>query len=61
MATLTNEQLEQKKHLLADKVKEAKALCDQLMEAGAIEIPDEALDQAAGGYQIPHTTKAKYV
>ena len=53
MATLTNEQLEQKKHLLAEKVKEAKALYDQLMEAGAIEMSDEDLDNAAGGYQVP--------
>ena len=49
MANLTNEQIEQKKQLLADKTKEMKALYDELVEAGAIELSDDDLDQAAGG------------
>ena len=49
MATLTKEQIEQKKQMLAEKTKEAKALYDELVEAGAIELSDDDLDQAAGG------------
>ena len=49
MAKLTNEQIEQKKQLLAEKTKEMKALYDELKEAGAIELADEELDGAAGG------------
>ena len=50
MATLTNEQIEQKKQLLAEKTKEMKAIYDELVEAGAIELSDDDLDQAAGGF-----------
>ena len=49
MATLTNEQIEQKKQLLAEKTKEMKAIYDELVEAGAIELSDDDLDKAAGG------------
>ena len=50
MATLTSEQIEQKKQLLAEKTKEIKAIYDELVEAGAIELSDDDLDKAAGGY-----------
>ena len=49
MATMTNEQIEQKKQLLAEKMKEMKAIYDELVEAGAIELSENDLDQAAGG------------
>ena len=49
MAKLTNEQIEQKKQLLAEKKKEMKALYDELAEAGAIEISDDDLENVAGG------------
>ena len=49
MATLTAEQIEQKKQLLAEKTKEMKALYDELVEAGAIELSEDDLDQATGG------------
>ena len=49
MAKLTNEQIEQNKQLLAEKMKEMKALYNELAEAGAIELSDEELDGAAGG------------
>ena len=49
MATMTNPQIEQKKQLLAEKMKEMKALYGELVEAGAIEIPEEDLEKAAGG------------
>ena len=49
MATLTTEQIEQKKQLLEEKMKEMKAIYDELVEAGAIELSEDDLDQAAGG------------
>ena len=49
MATLTNQQIEQKKQLLEEKKKEMKALYDELAEAGAIEISDDDLENVAGG------------
>ena len=49
MATLTNEQIEQKKQLLAEKMKEMKAIYDELVEAGALPLDEDDLDQAAGG------------
>ena len=61
MATLTAEQIEQKKQLLEEKTKQMKAIYDELVEAGAIalgsplategtqELSDDDLDQAAGG------------
>ena len=49
MATMTNEQIEQKKQLLAEKMKEMKAIYDELVEAGALPLDEDDLDQAAGG------------
>ena len=49
MANLTTEQIEQKKQLLAEKVKEMKAIYDELVEAGAIELSDDELAGVAGG------------
>ena len=49
MAALTNEQIKQKKQQLAGIMKEAKALQEELMEAGAIPIDDDELDGVAGG------------
>ena len=46
---MTAEQFEQKKQLLAEKTKEIKALVDELVEAGAIEMSDEELNHVAGG------------
>ena len=43
------QQIEQKKQLLAEKMKAMKALYNELAEAGAIELADEELDGAAGG------------
>ena len=49
MATLTAEQIEQKKQLLEEKMKQMKAIYDELVEAGAIELSEDDLDQIAGG------------
>ena len=50
MATMTSEQIEQKRQLLAEKLKEMKAIYDELMEAGAWTLSDNDLDNVAGGY-----------
>lgn len=52
MATMTAELVEQKKQLLAEKVKQMKAIYDELVEAGAIELTDEELDAIAGGGKV---------
>ena len=49
MATLTNEQIEQKKLRLKQLAEEVKALKDELVEAGAWPLDDDDLDNAAGG------------
>ena len=49
MATLTNEQIEQKKQQLKQLAAEVKQLKDELVEAGAWPLDDDDLDQAAGG------------
>jgi len=49
MVTLTAEQIEQKKKLLAEKTREMKAIYDELIAAGAMELTDEQLDNVAGG------------
>ena len=53
MTTLTDQQIEQKKQLLAEKMKEAKVIYDELMEAGAVPMDDDELDQVAGGRPDP--------
>ena len=49
MATLTTEQIEQKKLRLKQLAEEMKALKDELVEAGAWPLDEDDLDQAAGG------------
>ena len=49
---MTIEQIEQKKQLLAEKVKEMKAIYDELVEAGALELSEEHLDKATGGIAL---------
>ena len=49
MATLTAEQIEQKKQQLKQLAEEGKALKDELVEAGAWPLDEDDLDQAAGG------------
>ena len=67
MATLTNEEIEQLKQQLKEKTEEVRAIYDKLVEAGAVEIPDDYLDQVAGGFggfgppaptAIPYSTAA---
>ena len=49
MATLTNQQIEQKKQQLKQLAEEMKQLKDELVEAGALPMDDDDLDKAAGG------------
>ena len=49
MATLTNEQIEQKKQQLKKLDAEAKKLRDELVEAGAWPLSDGELDNVSGG------------
>ena len=49
MATLTNEQIEQKKLRLKQLAEEAEQLKNELVEAGAWPMDDDDLDQATGG------------
>ena len=49
MATMTTEQIEQKKQQLKQLAEEVKQLHDELVEAGAIELSEDDLDKAAGG------------
>ena len=52
MATMTNEQIEQKKQLLEEKLKEMKAIYDELVEAGALPMDEDDLDKVAGGIPL---------
>ena len=52
MATLTVEQIEQKKQLLTEKLKEMKAIYDELVEAGAIQLSDADLENVDGGLPL---------
>ena len=54
MATLTAEQIEQKKQQLQQLTEQAKAIVEELTEAGALPLDDDDLDQAAGGINWDH-------
>ena len=49
MATLTQEEIEQKKRLLKEKMEEMHAIELELIEAGAYPLDDDELDGVAGG------------
>ena len=49
MATLTNEQIEQKLQQLKQLTEEVSALTKELAEAGAIELSEEDLENVSGG------------
>ena len=49
MATLTNEQIEQKKQQLKQLSEEMNAIVKELQEAGAWPLDDDELDEASGG------------
>ena len=49
MATLTNEQIEQKKQQLKQLSEEMNAIIKELQEAGEWPLDEDELDQASGG------------
>ena len=49
---MTKEQIEAKKQQLKQLAEEAKQLQDELVAAGAIELSEDDLDKAAGGYAL---------
>ena len=60
MATLTAEQIEQKKQLLADKLNQMKALSEELEGAGIKELSDEELENVTGGLLIFDLLKSMF-
>jgi uncharacterized phage-like protein YoqJ len=59
MATLPPEQIQEKKQLLVEKTKEMKAIYDELVEAGAIELSEEELEKSTGGlFLLPGVLEA---
>lgn len=52
MATLTAEQIEQKKQLLADKLNQMKTLSEELNGADAVELSDQELEAVGGGEEL---------
>ena len=52
MTTLTAEQIQEKKQLLSEKLKEMKAIYDELVEAGAIQLSDADLENVDGGLPL---------
>ena len=59
MATLTTEQIEQKKQQLKQLSDEMNALVKELQEAGAWPLDDDDLDNAAGG--VPNINESNPV
>ena len=51
MASLSAEQLEQKKQQLKQLLSEAEAIRKELVEAGVVEFSDDELSQISGGVQ----------
>ncbi len=49
---MTNEQIEQKKQQLHQLAVEAQAICKKLVEAGALELSEDDLDKATGGFKL---------
>lgn len=52
MATLTNQEIEQLKQQFKEKTEEIRVIYDKLIEAGAVELPDDFLDGVAGGISL---------
>ena len=57
MATLTNEQIAEKKLLLKQLSQQANAIIAELTEAGAWPLSDDELDEANGGASSAHYVK----
>ena len=53
MATLTNEEIEQKKQQLKQLSEEMKKIINELTEAGVYELSEDDLDEVSGGIVMP--------
>ena len=60
MATLTQEEIAQKKQLIKEKMKEVHAIHVELMEAGAYPLDEDELDGVAGGDRDSDTVDIGY-
>ena len=58
---MTAEQIEQKKQLLVEKMKQMKAIYDELVEAGTWPLSTDDLDKAAGGLPLFGPSQFKFV
>ena len=54
---MTAEQIEQKQQQLKQLAMEAQAICKELVEAGAMEMSEDELNQVAGGIQAGFVTE----
>lgn len=52
MSNLSNEEIEQLQQQLKEKTEEIRVIYDKLVEAGAVELPDDFLDGVAGGFSL---------
>ena len=59
MATMTAEQIEQKKQQLKQLSEEMNAIIKELQEAGAWPLDEDELDQVAGGFILGNLPKFK--
>ena len=50
MATMTDKEIELLKQQLEEKEKEIDVIYDKLVEAGVVPLPDDFLDEVAGGF-----------
>ena len=51
MAVLTSEEIGQLQQQLKEKTEEIKVIYDKLVDAGAVPLPDDFLDEVAGGFK----------
>ena len=52
MATMTDKEIELLKQQLEEKKKEIDVIYDKLVEAGVVPLPDDFLDEVAGGMTV---------
>jgi len=57
MATLTKEQVEQKKQLLAEKLDQIKVIDQELKDSGIMELSEEELVEVTGGETMREMTQ----
>lgn len=58
MANKSSNEIELLKKLLKQKIEDYRTIYNKLVESGGVEIPEELLDQVAGGIPIAPTNSA---